>query len=198
MAQKTFIFNPNRCLGCRACQTACSLNHNLPPGVFLRKVVPVEFVRGEEIWKYYLSTSCNHCANPECFRLCPNHAFRKRRDGIVIYNEEKCKGCGTCTRSCPFKAPTLLPTTGKVMKCDLCFGKLDEKEIPYCIAACPADALLLANSSDPLQDFLVKTLPGVPRIQITRPATLYYPLRIGNQVFMENLEREANDAYELG
>ncbi|NMA67986.1 MAG: hypothetical protein GX958_01005 [Desulfitobacterium sp.] len=86
MAQKAFIFNPNRCLGCRACQAACSLNHNLPTGVFIRKVVPVEFERGGGIIKYYLSKSCNHCANPECFRLCPNHAFRKRRDGIVVYN----------------------------------------------------------------------------------------------------------------
>ena len=193
MNQKYFVFNPNRCLGCRACQTACAVNHDLPPGIVLRRVKAVELEKEGHLLKYYLSSSCNHCLNPECFRLCPNHAYRKRRDGIVVYDEGKCEGCGTCIRSCPFEAPVLLPATGKVIKCDLCFGKLDEGENPYCIAACPVNALTLAAPSEPSNRVLLKALPGVPRIQITRPSIRYYPLKAGRQVGLQLHNRKEDE-----
>ena len=185
MDQKHFVFNPNRCLGCKACQTACAVNHNLPPGIVLRKVTAIERVKEGQLLKYYLSSSCHHCLNPECFRLCPNHVYRKRRDGIVVYDERKCKGCGICNRSCPFEAPILLPTTGKAIKCDLCFERLEEGESPYCIAACPVGALKLSAAPEREDPFLLKTLPGLPRIQVTRPAARYYPLKIGKQVGLQ-------------
>ncbi|BAE85515.1 anaerobic dimethyl sulfoxide reductase subunit B (iron-sulfur subunit) [Desulfitobacterium sp. LBE] len=185
MNQKGFVFNPNRCLGCRSCQTACSVNHNLPPGITLRKVTAIELAMEGRLLKYYLSSSCNHCLNPECFRLCPNHAYRKRRDGIVVFDEGKCKGCGTCIRSCPFEAPVLLPDTGKVIKCDLCFAKLEEGEEPFCIGACPVGALKLFDPSEHHEHLLLKVLPGIPRIQVTRPAARYHPLKIGKQVGLQ-------------
>lgn len=190
--QKSFLFDPNRCLGCRACQMACAVNHDLPPGVFLRQVMDIEFVKEDYVVKYYLSSSCNHCENPECFRLCPQQAYRKRRDGIVIQDAGKCDGCGTCTRSCPFGAPVVNPATGKAVKCDLCFSRQEEGEDPYCVAACPVHALKLftsefAESSD---SKLLKKLPGVPRIQITRPAVRYLPLRIGKQVGLQLESKE--------
>ncbi|WP_425804365.1 4Fe-4S dicluster domain-containing protein [Desulfitobacterium sp. Sab5] len=194
--QVSFLFNPNRCLGCRACQMACAVNHDLPPGVFLRKVVCVEFVKETHLVKYYLSSSCNHCENPECFRLCPQRAYRKRRDGIVVYDAGKCNGCGTCTRSCPFGAPMVNPVTGKVIKCDLCFDRLEEGESPFCVNACPVYALKLfdTEASEGLDHKLIRSLPGVPRIQITHPAVRYLPLEYGKQ-FGLSIDCKEGDEY---
>lgn len=185
--QKGFLFDPNRCLGCRTCIMACATGNNLPPGIYLRGVEMQEFRKGDQVIKYYLSTSCNHCANPECFRLCPEQAYRKRHDGIVLNELSKCTGCGTCTRSCPFAAPVVNPATGKVIKCDLCHEKLDEGKTPFCVAACPVQALRLidisgAGSRTP---DLVRRLPGVIRIQITRPSIRYLTLKIGRQILRQ-------------
>lgn len=190
--QKGFVFNPNRCLGCRACQMACAVNHGLPPGVFLRRIEDIELTRGNQVLKYYLSSSCNHCTNPECFRVCPQLAFRKRRDGIVVQDPGKCTGCGNCTRSCPFRAPVINPVSGKTVKCDLCFGRIEDNEKPFCIAACPVNALQLINyrTADETNSELVKELPGVPRIQLTRPATRYVALKTGKQVGLKYSHKE--------
>lgn len=182
--QRGFLFDPNRCLGCRTCIMACAAGNNLPPGVYLRNIEVQEFRKGSEVIKYYLSTSCNHCANPECFRLCPDRAFRKRHDGIVLHDQTKCTGCGTCTRGCPFGAPVVNPTTGKVIKCELCHDKLDEGEMPFCVTACPVQALRLVDivNVDAYNSDIVRRLPGVIKIQITRPSIRYLTLRTGKQV----------------
>lgn len=187
MRQKVFLNNANLCLGCRACQIACAVNHGLPPGVFLRKVKLIEFLYGLQIIKYYLSESCNHCTNPECLRLCPQRAFRKRRDGIVVFDQSKCNGCGTCTRGCPFEAPVVNPFDGKVIKCDLCYGRIEEGTNPFCVSACSVSALKIIDSAvENYAPDLVKTLPGLPRIQITRPSNFYVSVSMGKQVLRTN------------
>lgn len=182
--QKGFLFDPNRCLGCRTCVMACAAGHDLPSGVYLRSIEGREQRKGSKIIKYYLSTSCNHCSNPECFRLCPEQAFRKRHDGIVLFDTTKCTGCGTCTRSCPFQAVSVNPSTGKVIKCDLCHDKLDEGELPFCVEACPVRALQLVNINDvnTKNPDTVRRLPGVVKIQITRPSIRYIRLKEGKQI----------------
>lgn len=196
--QKGFLFDPNRCLGCRTCIMACATGNDLPPGVYLRTIEMQEFRKGNQIIKYYLSTSCNHCANPECFRLCPEQAFRKRHDGVVLHELMKCTGCGTCTRSCPFKAPTVNPATGKAIKCDLCYDKLDKGEMPFCVAACPVQALRIIDLNHANSDTLdtVRRLPGVIKIQITRPSIRYQALKIGKQILRYPIRK--GDVYENG
>ncbi|MGI1659715.1 MAG: 4Fe-4S dicluster domain-containing protein [Desulfitobacterium sp.] len=194
--QRGFLFDPNRCLGCRTCIMACATGNDLPPGVYLRNVEMQEFQKGAQVIKYYLSTSCNHCANPECFRLCPERVYRKRHDGVVIFEQTKCTGCGTCTRGCPFEAPVVNPATGKVIKCDLCYEKLDEGETPFCVAACPVKALSLidiSNTNSRTPD-LVRRLPGVVKIQLTRPSIRYLALKIGKQILRHPRRKE--DVYE--
>lgn len=189
--QKVFLFDPNRCLGCRACMMACAANKNLPPGIYLRHIELQEFRKGTQVIKYYVSTSCNHCLNPECLRLCPEQAYRKRQDGIVFHDSSKCNGCGHCTRSCPFEAPVMNPTTGKVVKCDFCYDRLDEGEMPFCVAACPVQALRqidLSNVKPQLPD-TVKRLHGLVKIQITQPSIRYLALKPGRQILRHSIRK---------
>ena len=42
---------------------------------------------------FYLPRLCNHCTKPACVEACPNGAMSKRReDGIVVRDEEACRG----------------------------------------------------------------------------------------------------------
>lgn len=180
--QKGFLFDPNRCLGCRSCQMACAVNRHLPAGVFFRRVTAVELQREAGVAKYYLSTSCNHCESPECFRTCPEAAYRKRRDGVVTHEPSRCTGCGTCLRGCPFGAVTLNPETARAEKCQLCHERLDAGERPYCVGACPVTALMLIDLPGRADDPYTRTLPGVPRVQLTRPSLRFRPLHMGLQI----------------
>lgn len=42
MGQKAFYFDMTRCSGCRCCQVACKEAHDLPVGVFFRRVQDFE------------------------------------------------------------------------------------------------------------------------------------------------------------
>jgi len=195
LMQRGFLLDPNRCLGCRTCIMACAANKNLPVGIYLRTIEKQEQRIGNRILKYYLSTSCNHCNNPECFRLCPKQALKKRKDGIVLHDSLKCDGCGTCTRSCPFEAPVINNITGRMIKCDLCHDKVDEGEDPACVAACPVKALQLINIDEvDRQEDVVRRLPGVIKIQITRPSIRYKRLKSGIQV-LRNTIKEGVSGY---
>lgn len=184
MGEKTFLLDPNLCLGCRACQMACATNRGLPPGVFLRRVSEIELRRKGQWVKYFLSSACHQCQNPECVRLCPEKALRKRRDGIVILNADKCSGCGVCLQSCPFEAPVRDPGTGQIFKCDFCYERLDEGQTPFCVEACPVNALKLIDLRGEWEENpeWVRRLPGVPKVQLTHPSIRYYPLQEGHQI----------------
>lgn len=185
MKQRGLVFDPNLCLGCHACQMACSVNLGLPAGIFLRKISGTEFLKSGQVIKFYLSSSCNHCENPECIRLCPEMAIRKRRDGVVLFDLDKCSGCGICIRGCPFQAPVMDPSSGKAIKCDMCYARLDDGQQPYCLEACPVGALNITDFFAILEEqepTLVKIIPGVPKIQLTHPSIRYRPLRMGRQI----------------
>ena len=74
--RKGFLFDANLCIGCRACEMACRNENHTPANIHWRHVEKIDIGT-------YLSMSCNHCDSPECFRVCPKHAFTKRKDGIV-------------------------------------------------------------------------------------------------------------------
>ena len=80
-----FAFDQSACNGCKACQLACKDKHSLPIGVKWRRVV--EYTGGTwsqdgdtstpNVFSYYTSISCNHCADPICMRVCPTTAMSK-------------------------------------------------------------------------------------------------------------------------
>lgn len=192
MKQRSFLFDPNLCLGCHACQMACAVNRGLAQGIFWRKVTLVEFVSNEKIMKYFLSSSCNQCENPECIRLCTQKACRKRHDGIVILDPDRCTNCGICLHSCPFEAPVRDPISGKISKCDFCYTRLDSGDNPYCIDACPVGALQLIELPITGDDAstLISALSGVPKIQLTRPSVRYRALQMGQQMIQYLLPKK--------
>lgn len=195
MKQKSFLFDPNLCLGCRACQMACAANRGLPLGIFWRRVDEVEYIHNGQLVKHYLSSACYQCENPECIRLCPQKAYRKRHDGIVILNSNKCNGCSVCIHACPFDAPVRDPISGHTTKCDYCYTRLDKGQNPYCIGACPVKALKIREfdeNEDDEDETIVKELPRVPKIQLTHPSVRFRLIVTGKQVIRFQISREGS------
>ncbi|CAN5639399.1 nitrate reductase subunit beta [soil metagenome] len=91
----------------------------------------------ERVSMMYLPRMCNHCANPSCVASCPSGALYKRgEDGIVLINQDICKGWRACVSACPYKKIYYNWKTGKSEKCILCYPKLETGQIPNCFQSC--------------------------------------------------------------
>ncbi|MCC6742494.1 MAG: nitrate reductase subunit beta [Acidobacteria bacterium] len=91
----------------------------------------------ERVSMMYLPRICNHCANPSCVASCPSGALYKRgEDGIVLINQEKCRGWRACVSACPYKKIYYNWKTGKSEKCILCYPRLETGQPPACFHSC--------------------------------------------------------------
>ncbi|OFX17890.1 MAG: nitrate reductase subunit beta [Bacteroidetes bacterium GWA2_31_9] len=85
----------------------------------------------------YLPRMCNHCLNPACVAACPSGAVYKRgEDGVVLINQEKCRGWRMCVTACPYKKTYYNWSSGKSEKCLLCFPRLESGQAPACMHSC--------------------------------------------------------------
>jgi nitrate reductase beta subunit len=91
----------------------------------------------EKMAFFYLPRICNHCLNPGCVASCPSGALYKRgEDGIVLVNQEVCRGWRMCVTACPYKKTYYNWHTGKSEKCILCFPRLEAGLAPACMHSC--------------------------------------------------------------
>ncbi|MCU0952170.1 MAG: dimethylsulfoxide reductase subunit B [Burkholderiaceae bacterium] len=151
MTQLGFYVDVAKCTGCKTCQVACKDKNGLPVGINFRRVA--EYAGGQwkqlepgvwqqDVFAYYTSISCNHCADPACVTVCPTGAHAKRKeDGLVLIDSAQCIGCKRCAKACPYGAPQYNPATQKMMKCDGCVDRLAQGQNPTCVDACPQRAI---------------------------------------------------------
>lgn len=91
----------------------------------------------EKMAFFYLPRICNHCLNPACVASCPSGALYKRgEDGIVLVNQEECRGWRMCVTACPYKKTYYNWHTGKSEKCILCFPRIEAGLAPACMHSC--------------------------------------------------------------
>lgn len=99
---------------------------------------------------------CMHCQNPPCADLCPWGAARKLKNGITLIHPDICLGGRKCQVVCPWDIPQrqtgvglyldILPSlagNGVMFKCDRCYNRIAEGELPACIEACPEDVQII-------------------------------------------------------
>ena len=108
---------------------------------------------------YWEPTTCMHCDEPPCVKVCPVDATFKRQDGIVLIDSDRCIGCRFCMAACPYSTrvfnweepvlskevavkeyscETSMPQRiGTVSKCDFCPDMSRMGELPHCVSACP-------------------------------------------------------------
>jgi nitrate reductase beta subunit len=77
-------------------------------------------------WFFYLQRLCNHCSYPACLAACPRQAIYKREeDGIVLLDQERCRGYRKCVEACPFKKSMYRPNMRTSEKCIGCYPRVE-------------------------------------------------------------------------
>ncbi len=88
-------------------------------------------------WMFYLQRICNHCTYPACVAACPRKAIYKREeDGIVLIDQERCRGYQECVRACPYKKSMFRAYTGKSEKCISCYPAVEQGKQTQCVQNC--------------------------------------------------------------
>jgi len=110
---------------------------NDPGVVKLSAEEQAEMFAIEKMVMFYLPRTCNHCLNAGCVAGCPSGAIYKRgEDGIVLINQDKCRGWRMCVSACPYKKTYYSWTTGKSEKCIHCYPRKEAGEAPACFHSC--------------------------------------------------------------
>jgi nitrate reductase / nitrite oxidoreductase, beta subunit len=118
--------------------------------------VKLEF---QQTFMFYLPRICEHCLNPSCAASCPSGAIYKRsEDGIVLVDQDRCRGWRQCVTGCPYKKIYFNHKTGKAEKCTFCYPRVEVGMPTICAETCvgrlryigvvfyDADAVLAAAS----------------------------------------------------
>jgi len=170
IAGKKFVMviDLSRCKNVKACQSACNHMHQVHPGQNWIKVL--EMKDADHTAPYWEPTTCMHCDEPPCVKVCPVDATFKRQDGIVLIDSDRCIGCRFCMAACPYSTrvfnweePVLTAEVaaqkyscessmpqkvGTVGKCDFCPDMTRNGELPHCVSACPNGVFAFGDENE--------------------------------------------------
>lgn len=99
------VIDLKRCVLCRSCTIACKQENKTPPGMLYNPVLEEETGEYPKVGRRWFPRPCNHCDKPACLEACPEHAIKKRDDGIVYIDPDLCKGVQACIGACPYGVP---------------------------------------------------------------------------------------------
>ena len=160
------LIDTTKCIGCKACQVACSewnelrdeVGHN--HGTYdnpqdlsaeswtLMRSTEHETDAGNLEW-LIRKDGCMHCAEPGCLTACPSPgAIIKHANGIVDFDQDHCIGCGYCITGCPFNIPRISQKDHKAYKCTLCSDRVAVGLEPACVKTCPTGAIVFGTKED--------------------------------------------------
>ena len=189
----------NRCIGCWTCAVACKSVNNQPLGTYWNRVltsrpdsdapaegpatraIDVPFGTFPNVQLAFQPTSCQHCKDAPCEKVCPVGATFRSADGLVLVDFERCIGCRYCMAACPYGARTFMWEEGKYApefpvgygrdyrsrgrlvftptrpvgvaeKCTMCVERVEQNQQPICVAACPAGARIFGDLTDPASE----------------------------------------------
>ena len=161
----TKLIDVTKCIGCKACQSACQEWNDLreevginegsyqnPHDLTENSWTLMRFAEHEQngtLEWLIRKDGCMHCADPGCLKACPSPgAIIQYSNGIVDFQEEHCIGCGYCVAGCPFDVPRISKKDSKAYKCTLCSDRVSVGLEPACIKACPTQALVFGSKED--------------------------------------------------
>jgi formate dehydrogenase iron-sulfur subunit len=158
------LVDTTRCIGCRACEAACSEVNRLPapigdPQAGTRKTdsrtfTVVSAMSGPGGESHFVKQQCNHCLEPGCASACPVKAIEKTATGPVVYHEDRCIGCRYCMLACPFEIPKYEyeKAAPYVRKCEFCAERQARGLQPACASVCPSGALTFGTRAELIEE----------------------------------------------
>jgi formate dehydrogenase iron-sulfur subunit len=160
------LIDVSKCIGCKACQTACMEWNDLrdevgeTTGVYdnpidmtaqswtVMRFAEYENPKGDLEW-LIRKDGCMHCEDPGCLKACPSPgAIVQYTNGIVDFHQENCIGCGYCVAGCPFDVPRISKEDNRAYKCTLCSDRVAVGQEPACVKTCPTGAINFGTKED--------------------------------------------------
>jgi formate dehydrogenase iron-sulfur subunit len=159
------LIDISKCIGCKACQSACMEWNDLrdtvgeaagaydnPRDLSDQSWTVMRFYETEPAGRLewlIRKDGCMHCADPGCLKACPSPgAIVQYSNGIVDFHEEFCIGCGYCVTGCPFDVPRISKKDNKAYKCTLCSDRVAVGLEPACVKTCPTGAIVFGSKED--------------------------------------------------
>jgi len=203
MTQLALVIDLNVCVGCHACVTSCKEWNTSgpagplsdsdpyganPSGTFFNRVQTFEVGTFPNTQTVHFPKSCLHCEEPPCVPVCPTGAsYKRKEDGIVLVDYDKCIGCEYCTWACPYGAREIDAKQKVMKKCTLCVDRIYSTTLPEadrkpsCVMACPTSARLFGDVHDP-ESIVSRTIRENAGYALmpewgTQPANHYLPRR---------------------
>ncbi len=164
-AEVAKLIDVSTCIGCKACQVACSEWNDLrdevgnnvgvydnPADLSAESWTVMRYSETEQNGKLewlIRKDGCMHCADPGCLKACPSPgAIIQYANGIVDFQSEHCIGCGYCISGCPFNVPRINQKDNKAYKCTLCSDRVSVGQEPACVKTCPTGAIRFGSKED--------------------------------------------------
>jgi formate dehydrogenase iron-sulfur subunit len=160
------LIDVSKCIGCKACQTACMEWNDLRDevgdnaGIYdnprdlteqswtVMRFTEYENPAGDLEW-LIRKDGCMHCEDPGCLKACPSPgAIVQYTNGIVDFHEENCIVCGYCVTGCPFNVPRISKKDNRAYKCTLCSDRVAVGQEPACVKTCPTGAIMFGTKED--------------------------------------------------
>ncbi|MFC6671049.1 4Fe-4S dicluster domain-containing protein [Marinobacterium aestuariivivens] len=171
MAKLGLVVDLDTCVGCHGCATACKQWNTSgtigplsdkdpygrdPSGAWLNRIRTYEVGDTPNSKTVNMPMSCMHCEDAACVTVCPTGAsYKRKEDGIVLVDQDKCMGCNLCSWACPYGARELDPQQGTMKKCTLCVDRIyderlpEEERKPACVITCPTKSRVFGDFDDP-------------------------------------------------
>ncbi len=193
------VIDLKRCIGCYGCQIFCKAENATPPGILWSRVIFYDSGTFPNVRRTPLPLLCMHCRVPSCVEACPTGASKRRPDGIVTIDRDKCLGCEACIIACPYNARSFYAKekeyfpgqgftpfeqvgyqkhrVGVVEKCDFCISRVEKGLSPACVINCMAKARYFGDLDDPYSEVsqLIKTRGAVQiHPELNTDPSVYY------------------------
>lgn len=161
------LYDTTRCIGCKACVTACYQANGLQPdrgaldgGIHQAPARLNEHTMNiiklykddDSPQQSFMKQQCMHCIDPACVAACMMRALTKHpTTGVVSWAGESCVGCRYCQIACPYNVPKFEWTAlnPRIVKCELCQHR---DKGPACCEVCPREAVIYGRREDLLAE----------------------------------------------
>lgn len=161
-----FVIDVSRCIDCRACLVACSVENDVPMN-HTRIWVKDAGIQGTfpNLKRMFIPYNCMHCENPPCIEVCVSGAtYKDAETGLVLVDQDACIGCRFCVEACPYDARYTDERRGVVDKCNGCIQRVERGLQPACVATCVGGSRLFGDLNDPESE-VSKALKNATSIQ---------------------------------